>query len=246
MKNDRSLVIVRTADKYLYKVIRSMKTWFTRQWFSIPMLFVLAFIDIVGFLQIAAATIEESDWTRAIIVSAFGVAFEIAPLYIGYAISLKCYDLGKRIHMIVFWMSLAACLLGVVGNIMYRVMTMDSAYDLNSGTECAIVRAAEALTILMCILPVVTSLMNIVIGCLSFDPLLFDLLKLSKKLRRLNAAKRKYEILYSKIIDNSDLRDSHLDQERQRYNSEKIELMTENLRLKNQVAVCTMAVYKGE
>ena len=65
--------------------------------------------------------------------------------------------------------------------------------------------ATLAVTIVMIILPIITSLMSIVIGCLMFDPLLFEMNAVSKKLNRLNIAKRKIEsaiVEYNEFVNN--------------------------------------------
>ena len=71
------------TEKVLTKNTCNLHTWYTSWWFSVVALFGLLVIDIAGFYQITSITLYESKISQAIIISAFGVAFEVAPLYIG-------------------------------------------------------------------------------------------------------------------------------------------------------------------
>lgn len=177
-----------SVEERLFQNICKAHTWYTSKAVCIPLLAVFAAIDIAGFWQIAASTIMESKLNRGIIISALAVAYEIAPLYIGYSICLKCYGLGKRIHNWTLLFSCSACILGIVGNIYFRLKTIDVAYI--NPTTLEVFEIGFPLTVLMCILPIITTLVNLVIGCLTFDPLQFDLTQLSKKLSRLRLYKQ--------------------------------------------------------
>ena len=50
---------------------------------------------------------------------------------------------------------------------MYRVMTMDAAYGISEDPTTTTAKIALPMTILMCVLPVITSLINIVIRYLN-------------------------------------------------------------------------------
>ena len=95
----------------------NLHTWYTSRWFSVVALIVLLIIDIVGFYQITSITLYESKLSQAIIISTFGVAFEVAPLYIGYSICLKCYGWeNPTLNKLIFIFSTTACFLGVIAN----------------------------------------------------------------------------------------------------------------------------------
>ena len=195
LKADGSLNI--SVQSKFFETIRTTHAWFTHKGFTLPTLIALACVDIGGFWQIAEATMADDALVRFIIVLAFVAPFEIAPLFIGYSISLKCYDLGGKIWNIVLWLSTAAFALGWIGNIIYRVKTMNVAYFYQSEEF----NIALPLTLLMIILPLVTSLINIVIGCLSFDPLLFDLKRISKRLSVLKAKENQIKAYISEMDD---------------------------------------------
>ena len=66
--------------------------------------------------------------------------------------------------------------------------------------------AALPITVLMCLLPIITSLMSLVIGCLTFDPLQFDLLKLSKKLAKLKQRRQHIKANLEEFNDENTLK----------------------------------------
>lgn len=195
IKTDGSLNI--SVEERLFQNIRKAHTWYTNKAVCTVCLFAFAVIDILGFAQIMELTMGENPLNRTVIISALAVAYEIAPLYIGYSICLKCYGFGKRIHNWVLLFSCSACILGIIGNIYFRFSTLNSAY-LNRATE-TIDENGLPLTVLMCILPIITSLVNLVMGCLTFDPLQFDLARLSKKLPSLRCAGNRL-LLFSKSL----------------------------------------------
>ncbi len=182
-------------EEKLTKEIRKAHTWFTNKktgGFFTALFFI---IDFFGFFELAANTVNADDFTIGVLIGAFLVAFEIAPLYYGYALCLKCYNMGKQIHKHVLRFSGAAFLLGIIGNAIYRILTFDFVYNESTYDRIAV-------TIVMIILPIITSLMSLVIGCLIFDPLLFEMNSVSKKINRLNIAKRR---LTSAIAEYGDL-----------------------------------------
>lgn len=231
IKTDGALKI--SVESRLLESTRKAHAWYTSKQFGTYALLILAVIDIGGFLQIADLTLKASPVNKMIIVSAFAVAFEVAPLYIGYALCLKSYNLGKPIHNWVLAFSTISSCLGVIGNIAFRILTMDIAYfepTLKTTSSLAL-----PMTVLMCILPVITSLVNLVIGCLSFDPLLFDILRLSKKLRMLRLRKRQLEAYYQELTNNEDVRKTLLEDENKYYNNAKMEFVTMRTRLRNYI-----------
>ena len=188
-----------SVEERLFHNIRKAHTWYTNKAVCTICLFAFAVIDILGFKQIMNLTMEENPWNRFIITSALAVAYEIAPLYIGYSICLKCYGFGKRIHNWVLLFSCCSCILGIIGNIYFRFSTLNNAY-LNRITGI-VDENGLPLTVLMCILPIITSLVNLVMGCLTFDPLQFDLARLSKKLAKLKLRKQQMNAFLEEFND---------------------------------------------
>lgn len=228
VKTDGSLNI--SIENHLFENIRKAHTWYTSKYINIPALIILAIIDIVGFVQIMNLTVSESLPSRIIITSALAIAFDVAPLYIGYALCLKAYKLGKTIHNWILGFSTFACILGIVGNICFRLMTMDIAYEGPIDGKAS--ELALPLTILMCILPIITSLVNLTIGCLTFDPLLFDMLRLSKKLRQLKLRKRQIEAYLEEFTDENALKQMLIENEDKCYENTKREIYALRSRLK--------------
>lgn len=228
VKTDGSLNI--SVENHLFESIRKAHTWYTSKYINVPALIILAIIDIVGFVQIMNLTVTESLPSRVIITSALAIAFDVAPLYIGYALCLKAYELGKAIHNWILGFSTIACILGVVGNIYFRFKTMNIAYQGPIDGEAS--DLALPLTVLMCILPIITSLVNLTIGCLTFDPLLFDMLRLSKKLRLLKLRKRQVEAYLEEFTDENALKQILIENENRCYENTKREIYMLRSKLK--------------
>lgn len=197
LKTDSNYFTKRKTNECITRTFGNLHTWYTNQKYGALMLIVFFVIDLAGFYQIISNTLYETKLIRAVIVSGFGAAFEIAPLYIGYSACLIYYNWAiERFNKLILSLSIAAFGLGVVANTVYRVLTMTTAYSDNIEP-----RTALATTITMCILPVITSLINLVIGCLAFDPLYIHLIKLSKQIsvlktkeRQLKACLKEYEL----------------------------------------------------
>lgn len=211
--NDKKLVSIKTdgalhisVDNKLFQKIREAYTWYTSKFMSILAIIGFSVIDILGFGQIVKLTIKDTDINRYVIIAALAVAFEIAPLYIGYALCLKSYGLGKPIHNWVLGFSSLACIFGIFGNTYFRYKTMDIAYGVNDPLGLP-------LTVLMSLLPIITSLVNLTVGCLSFDPLLFDLMRLSKKLQRLKTRQQKMTAYLEEFTDEEQIKKELLDAE---------------------------------
>ncbi len=199
-------------EEKLMKEIRKAHTWFTKSPFGIIFPAIFAFIDFGGFFQLTVKTINSDNWTIAVMILAFLVAFELAPLYFGYALCLKSYGMGKQIHKYVMKFSLWSFVLGVLGNVLYRIMSFSYIQTPDEPTL--------AITILMIILPIITSLMSIVVGCLMFDPLLFEMNKTAKKINRLNIAKRQLEAAIKEYEDlDGESLSSFIDVENEIYSS---------------------------
>lgn len=246
MKNDKlfstqvdgSLKI--SVDSQIFKTISRAKTWYTNKNLSFVGIILLGFIDIVGFFQAFVGTANINDLQKVIIVSAFAIAFEVAPLYIGYALSLKCYGLGKRIHNWVLAFSTIACFLGVIGNVVFRSLTLS---DINTDNILPL-NTALAITITMCILPVITSLVNLVIGCLTFDPLLFDLSRIEKKLRVLTVKKRQLKSAVESLSHDTEAKKRLIDEENDCYITTQQEISTARQRFRNYIIARTSSVYE--
>lgn len=235
-----------SVESKVFDTIRKAHAWYTSQQFAIPALIGLGVIDICGFMQIANATMPESLLNRMLIVAGFAVAFEIAPLYIGYAVCLKSYKLGQAIHTVVLRLSLVAFILGFISNAIYRFLTMNTAYGvvLEDGSIQGVLEIAWPMTILMTLLPLITSLVNIVIGCLSFEPLLFDLLRLSKKIRKLQIMKHHYAFCLEELSGDDTLRSQCIETEKINYESAKKALVMIRTRTRNYVQVRVSSAYK--
>ncbi|MCQ5142415.1 hypothetical protein [Enterocloster bolteae] len=237
IKADSSLHV--SVGKEFRKTLPSTQGWFTSSLFENIAIVLLAVIDLCGFYQIANLTIPENILNRGLLISAFLVAFEGSTLYIGYALGLKSYNLGKPIHKVVLWLSGIAFLLGFAANTVYRILTMEFAYQDQP-------QMAFPMTIVMIILPVITSLMNIVVGCLAFDPLLIDMLRLSKKLHVLQIKKQQLERCLASLLNEEELEHSLRESEYQCYNNANIEITELRKHLKNYVLVRVSAAYGNE
>ncbi|MEY8326356.1 hypothetical protein AALB47_20990 [Lachnospiraceae bacterium 54-11] len=237
VKSDNTLDL--SIEDRLFKNIRKAQAWYTSSAIGIAAFLGFAVLDIAGFWQIAKQTIPDSNETRFLIIASLAVAFEVAPLYIGYSICLKCYRLGMRIHNWVLAFSCSACILGIVGNIFFRIKTMDVAYYI-PGAE-TVSDIALPITVLLCILPVITSLMSLVIGCLTFDPLQFDLLKLSKKLAKLKSRRQQIKAFLEEFNDETVLKETIERDETACYESVKKEIYALQTSFKTYVIVKTFS-----
>lgn len=218
--------ITLSAESKFFSSIRNINTWYTNNKFTIPVLFAAAGIDISGFYQAISSISYEEPYIRVIIIAAFVIAFELAPLYVGYAMCLKAYDLGKRIRKKVFYFSLASFILGILANTYFRLAILKISMSANDFE-----RSDIPFTVLMIILPLMTSLMNFAIGCLSFDPLLFELKRLAKKLGNLKSTRRKCETELEKYADDFQKQQEMLQSEYEKYEKAKIELITLRVKL---------------
>ena len=216
--------------------VRNRQAWFTTAWGCSVRILCCAAIDGGGFWSIASklgTQTGDRPHTSVIILSVAGLAaaFEVAPLYMGYALCLKFHNLGERIRNYVLGFSMAAFLLGVQVNFYFRFLTffdqflpdivacveragfwerlhamplselfekvclklvqiytnLGSAKGYEEGTAKLVVSFTETVT--FSLIPVITSLINLTIGCLAFDPLYADVARLSKKLAKLRARK---------------------------------------------------------
>lgn len=208
----KKIVSVRTdgqldiaVDNKLFQTVRSVHTWYTNPTFGLVFLALLALMDIFGFLQIARATLPTDSTTRLMVVSGFTASFEFAPMYMGYVISLKAYGLGRPIQKSMFWLAFAASVIGAALNGTYRIMTMDIAYTIASqtGQEITTDPIALPMTVLLTVMPIITSLVNMVVGCLSYDPLLFDIIRIKRKIAVLTEKKRQIDAAISELTDES-------------------------------------------
>lgn len=205
------------------------KPWYLTTGWSKVVLACCIIIDLLGFYTITIALskpIEDSENLALSILPIAGLAaaFEVAPLYMGYAMCLEFHDFGERIRKPVLGFSMAAFLLGVAVNYCFRFLTfagqflpdiVDYAKQFDISEIARSMSAGEFLekavwkliriyadlakekeltvtlggTIIFSLVPVITSLINLTIGCLAFDPLYADVVRLSKKLAELRARK---------------------------------------------------------
>lgn len=240
-KEETAEKLAKRASKAL-KNVRSVSAITGKAWYLGPVtcgviLAICAAIDFSGFFTVAAKLTESSseDATQIFAVPFLAVAgllaaFEVAPLYMGYALCLKFHGLGKRdsgeqVWKYVLGFSTAAFALGVAVNLCFRFLLFGGQFlpkiveqieeagipkitqampvgeflwkgalrlasiysDLKTSGDQLTVTLGE--TIMFSLVPVITSLINLTIGCLAFDPLYADVTRLSKKLARLRAQK---------------------------------------------------------
>ncbi|MDR0913943.1 MAG: hypothetical protein LBM65_02080 [Oscillospiraceae bacterium] len=230
-----------SIESKLLDNVRKINAWYTSQKFSGPMLVFLVIIDIWGFMQIANLTMMDSPENRFIIISGFAVAFEIAPLYIGYVLCLKSYNLWRPVNKFdlgkfVVVLSSLAFILGLIANSVYRILTIDTyAISGSAGGEQDLSSYPLAITIVMILLPIITSFVNIVIGCLSFDPLMFHLLRLAKKIKTLKIKKRQLAACIEELSGDDILKESLVDTENTYFENTQYEIEAINSRLINYV-----------
>lgn len=239
-KQETAEKLAKQASKAL-KNVRGVSAITGKAWYLSPVtcgiiLSVCAAIDFSGFFTVAAKLTESvtEDATQTFAVPFLAVAgllaaFEMAPLYMGYALCLKFHGLGKRdsgeqVWKYVLSFSTAAFALGVAVNLCFRFLMFGGQFlpqivgqieeggvpkitqamsvgeflwkvasrlaniysHLKTGGELTVTLGE---TIVFSLVPVITSLINLTIGCLAFDPLYADVTRLSKKLARLRAQK---------------------------------------------------------
>ena len=201
----------------LFETTKRRPAWYTSLPFSIIALLLMLSIDITGFYQTMEALSSAYIINKIMIVSALGVAFEGAPLYVGYVLCVKSYGIEKPIHKHVFWFALIACVLGVVANITFRFLLLN-----DQGDELLTL----PFTIIMCVFPIITSLVNLVIGCLSFDPVLSEMKNLSKRLGKLYYKRRKLIKCINELNSNISSKDRLIETESICYSGIKKEIVT--------------------
>lgn len=230
-----------SIENRLFEFILKNRTWYTNSHISFPVFIVFGLIDIAGFFQVLTPTVNNDSTTRYLITASLAVAFEIAPLYIGYSLCLKCYHLGHRIHNWVLVFSCLACSLGIIGNIFFRFKTMDIAYiEPTTGNTS---KVALPITVLMCLLPIITSLISLVVGCLTFDPLQMHLLKLSKKMAKLKQRRQQIKASLEEFNDESTLKKTLEADETALYQKAKQDIHTIQTTLKTYSIVRTSSSF---
>lgn len=169
-------------------------------------------LSFVGALERAETYVKNLNYiSMAVMLIGFTAAFEGATIYMAYAFSIKLYNYDKcalkRINnpQSVFskfvstsslgWISFICFLLGVVANTIFRIglyyfnisNTSENSLKKIGITADAFVTKERTLMIVMIVLPIVTSILNFVISCFSFDPLLFEMNNLSKKIAEIKS-----------------------------------------------------------
>lgn len=238
IKSDHTAEI--SVNEKLFENIRKANTWFTNKVVTGWAIFIFAIIDVAGFMQLMKLVLSDNLKNRIIMTAGLAVAFEVAPLYIGYALCLKCYGLGKRINNWILGFSSTACILGIIGNSAFRFMTMD-VYKIPGTDEVDSI--GMPVTILMCILPIITSLINLVIGCLSYDPLQFDLMRLSKKLAKLKLHRQQIKACLEDFNDEENLQNIRKKEEMIRYKKSLDEIYALQTSLKSYTTLRASGMY---
>nr|WP_289768473.1 hypothetical protein [uncultured Acetatifactor sp.] len=228
-----------SVEEHLFDNVRKAHTWYTSKFTSFPALVLLALIDIIGFKQIIDLTVVESNANRFAITASLAIAFDLASLYLGYALCLKCYHLGRLIHNWALAFSLTACGLGIIANAVFRILTMNVAYvDSKTGEETGL-----AITIFMCVSPIITSLVSITIGCLTLNPLHFELLQRSKKIAKLQLRKSQVMACLEEFKDEKTLEDSLAKEETACYENVQKEIYALRTALKTFTVIQTSSIY---
>lgn len=223
---------LKTNSTPFKKVIFSLHTWYTNQTYGAVILIALLLFDFAGFYQLVSNTLYESPIMRVVIIGGFTAAFELAPLYIGYTQSLDFYEWGiKPFNKLICTYARIAFVLGVLTNIIYRCLTLkETSENLNLSH-----RGSFGFTIVMCILPVITSLINLVIGCLAFDPLYMHLTKLSKQIAVLTEKERQLIACLEEYDCDTNCESRHPDKEKADYECMMIYIDTMQTTLKNYI-----------
>lgn len=194
-----------SVDGKLIEQIRKAQIWFTKSIVTFPLLMFCLFIDISNFILITT-DIQGDDYTKPIVVCALAVAFEVAPLYIGYAICLIQYEMGNKVRKFILLFACISLSLGIVSNCILRFFLLDG-FD----------KKDIAVAITMTLMPIITSCINLVVGCLSFDPILFDMKRLSKEIRELKMQKYRLEAVQKELENNDKLKDQLKEKENTSY-----------------------------
>lgn len=231
-----------SVEEHLFENIRKAHTWYTSKRLAAPAIALLVLVDIIGFKQIIDLTVLERPENRFVITASLTIAFDFASLYLGYALCLKCYHLGSLIHNWVIGLSFTACILGIITNIVFRILTMNVAYvDPTTGEA---LKTGLPITIFMCISPIITSLVSIIIGCLTLNPLEFELLQRSKKLARLQFRKEQIMACLAEYADEEKIEDSLTHEEAVCYEEVKKEIYALQTALKTYAIILASNMYR--
>lgn len=197
------------------KEIKKAKPWFSKSVYGLFALFLLMGIDTGGFVQgmlsflpnmsRESIQIEVANYlSMSIMTLGFIAAFEGASLYMAYAFSLKLYHYdryaikrsrnGKKSGLSSFvsttalgWFSFATFVLGIIANSIFRFGILYGKDETLFKQDSHMLTLSGAITIVMILLPIITSILNFVIGCFTFDPLLFELNHLAKNLAKIKS-----------------------------------------------------------
>lgn len=225
MMNNKMNVNVRgsvefSVDSKILESIRKVNTWFTNGKVSWVLVLIAAVTDIGGFISIYMAHLNADENLIPIIILGLSVAFEAAPLYIGYSICLYAYEFGERIRKWVLIFSSTSFVMGIIANTAFRII------DIKETAGTAIV---------MILLPIITSFMNLAIGCLSFDPLGMDMLRLSKLLRKLKFNLYKYNLIVKELENDATSQIEAQNKENSDYSNARIAIFASSIKMKSYV-----------
>lgn len=204
--------ILHTTEADYVSDLKASKPWYSKAPTSIVSLIFLGLIDTAGFVQgmlkalpdtshDSHTTVISTYISMGVMILAFIVSFEVATIYMGYAFSLRLYHYDKfsikRINAdsqdiesskfvsttFLGWLSFLAFILGIIANIIFRLGLMENIEFFNNSNGRLTVDGA--ITLVMVILPIITSIINFVISCFTFDPILFELNYISKAIGNL-------------------------------------------------------------
>ncbi len=226
-------VKISSESEWVYET-KKERPWYAKGVTGILGLIVLAIVDISGFIQgvLTKAVVFDSmapnealfsKVALGVMVAGFIAAFEGSTIYMAYAFTLKLYHYdryaikrinkkGKSTNLSKFvstsalgWISFIAFILGIIANIIFRMGLMNGKVFFNPPYH---ITYDGAITVVMIILPVVTSVLNFVVGCFTFDPLLFELDGLAKRIAKIDgniSLLKLQENSVEKILSNIDL-----------------------------------------
>ncbi|MBQ9887232.1 MAG: hypothetical protein IJM37_10320 [Lachnospiraceae bacterium] len=148
----------------------------------------LALIDIGGFYNGVNMLTDDNIIVKLIIIAAFTVGFEIAPGFLGYGMDLWIYKVSKKnLYKYIIIFSSVSFGIGFIANCFLRIQGYLDL--LNSKKD----KIGICFIITMILLPLVTSFISLVIGLLSFDPLVMKLIRLYERRAKLSTHKIQLE-----------------------------------------------------
>ena len=215
-----------SVDSKILDSIRKVNTWFTNQKASWVLLILAAITDISGFTAVFTNNLDADKELIPIIIIGLSIGFEVAPLYIGYSICLFAYNYGKRIRKWVMAFSATSFSLAIIANTGFRILNIVLGNEEDIPT-----------VIVMILLPLITSFMNLAVGCLSFDPLGMDMLRLSKLVKKLKLKLYQYKSIKNELEKDDSLKDLILKKNNINYSNAKFEVVASSITAKSYIDI---------